>query len=307
MSRRPSLTVLTVAHEEDESFDRWLSSFLPWATDVIVVDNSPGQHESAAMAATDRQMLVLEVDESAAVDADLGILRNTGLERVTTEWVLVLDSDEFLTDAGRRELLAHLHSGDVDCWFMPWVTTRRSPPQVVRDYKLSVFRPSSGLRYTEAIHQSVTPLARRSALSADLAPVTIEHRPREARRARKRAAYLRQLEAAWQHQPCVRIQWFLALSYAAVGRPTDALDVALQPVHVHARSHPVEAFDLLCLASVLTPDPAARSMLEARARAALAALGGDLEMVALRHQGHVRALESGRLTLESLLESNYCL
>jgi hypothetical protein len=297
------LTVLTVAYREGDAFLRWLTMAALCAGEVVVLDNSPGEH-AIDLEAEARSMnrVVRVLRHELGSHASLADVRNLGISLVGTEWMLALDDDEFLPASGVEALRAALESKSADCWFTSWITYDHFNTPRIFDYKLTAFRPRDGVCYMERTHQSPTLSARRARLHGKMARVTIEHHPRRRLLRRKKRQYLAELEAAWGDEPCPRIQWFLANTCLQLGDRARALQVARLESRSHLTEHPVESVNLQLLRYCVSDDERERSGSLARARELAVSAEGDVEYEAFRSKPYFGKIFDRRKSALSALD-----
>ncbi|MEA2178667.1 MAG: hypothetical protein QOG77_1964 [Solirubrobacteraceae bacterium] len=167
MSAAPTITATLVAHHEERVIERCLRSLDGVVDELIVIHDGPCQ---------DRTLEIAE--RYGARTAELPRVGHaerhtvTAYEWATSEWILSIDSDEFLSDelrAGLRDLVAR---EDVNGYLFLWrmwdgerYITDNGP------YKMSLFRKSK-LHVSGLIHsvEQVDPPVVKSDLQ-------LEHRP----------------------------------------------------------------------------------------------------------------------------------
>jgi hypothetical protein len=302
-----SLTIITLAWHENGCFDRWLEGSLDVAERIIIIDNSPGQHDSTRLYQPNARVQVVapKVDDMAC----LADARNFSLDLVQSDYVMSLDSDEYVDKIAVPFLRMAMQNSDVDCWFARWNTYDGNRRLRISDYKLVMWRTSRQIRFTEACHESVTASARLARLRSGYVDYPIVHNPRPGKREHKRRQYLFALETVWNDQPCVRIQWFLANTYLQLGRRLEALRLSRVAGAPHEALHPVELVNLACLRSVLSDSHSESRLACAAARKALYQYKDDLEMIAFLRKPHARALVESRCDLldeGQIFESCHC-
>lgn len=304
---RKDLSIVTVAHQEPANFATWLRRAKSIADCVVVVDNSPGQHESEVLARIGRMTDVIVVPRSSLTNSDdLGEIRNAAIDQIRSEWVLVLDSDEHIAKEYYNQVRDSLLQETTDVFFLPWLTFRPVAPTLIRDYKLALFR-TSGPRFTETIHQHPTSDARMKGLRGSVLPIPIIHRPRLGMANWKQRTYLSALSQAWSSDPCSRIQWFYALTLVSLEHYEEAAAILSITARGHTDRHPVEDICVDVLRSVVWPH-ADTSFLD-RARNRLAESKGDVEFQAFVRLGFGDRLTRGSnstFSFSNITAGAYC-
>ena len=151
MDKRPDLTVITHARDAEEDLARLLPT-VRWATEVVVLDMQ--STDTTARVAREAGARVISIPLHPRVDA----IRNRYLEEARTEWILVLDADEYLADdAG--ELVHRLlveHGANYDAFALP--RFNRIGDRILRgsgwypDHQVRLFRRGC-VRWADATHQ----------------------------------------------------------------------------------------------------------------------------------------------------------
>ena len=104
MSAAPRLSVVVISKNEEAVIGRCLAS-VAWAHERIVVDSG----------STDRTLDICREHGARVVSADWrgpATQRNRGIDEATGEWILALDSDEWVTEELRREIERTMASPD---------------------------------------------------------------------------------------------------------------------------------------------------------------------------------------------------
>ncbi len=107
------ITPLILAYNEEENIDRCLEA-LAWATQIIVVDSFSTDRTLEICARFPKVRVIQRAFDTAAQQG------NFGLEHVTTEWVLSMDSDYISTDAVVAEISAMDPSSSINGYWAPF-------------------------------------------------------------------------------------------------------------------------------------------------------------------------------------------
>ena len=106
------VTPLILTYNEAPNIARTLQQ-LTWATQVIVIDSFSTDETTKILASDPRVKVFQRVFDTHATQW------NYGLEQVSTEWVLSLDADYFVTDQLLAEIGLSTHAS-IDGYFIPF-------------------------------------------------------------------------------------------------------------------------------------------------------------------------------------------
>jgi glycosyltransferase involved in cell wall biosynthesis len=145
--------------------------------DQLVVIDSGSTDDTRAIAQAHGAAVVLHPWQQ-----DYALQRNQYLKMVTCDWVLVLDSDEFIdleADQWLQKLRSGAHSAQTDHYWVPrrWLppfslTHYLTNPSHYPDWQLRLFRPTQQCRYEGAVHEQLRGL---STPGAHLSPFGLYH------------------------------------------------------------------------------------------------------------------------------------
>ena len=110
-----NLSLLMITQNAEELLEKSLRSCIGLADEIVVVDNY-SKDKTRDIAKKYGVKLYLNKED------DLGKQRAFGLEKVTGNWVLVLDSDEFVSKGLKAEIISLLHGSIVkqDGYLIPF-------------------------------------------------------------------------------------------------------------------------------------------------------------------------------------------
>ena len=144
-----TLSICMIVRDEAELLPRFIESIEGLWDEWIVVDT--GSTDATVSLATEAGAKVLH----AAWTGDFAAARNVGLQAATSDWVLVLDADEFVSEAGVRELRAVIEDESVGAALLPM----RNPlphGHVRVTPLLRLFRNAPEILFRYPIHEDVT-------------------------------------------------------------------------------------------------------------------------------------------------------
>lgn len=216
----PSVSILLLAHNVAERIESVIEQWAPQCEELVVVDNKSLDSTSTIASEVAKRygnvfLLTIRCEEREA-DRNwrpLAAARNTALSFVSSDWVLVLDDDEYVSDEGLNVLRNLAEGTEHVGFFLPWNTYESDGKLRVEDYKLSFFRAKRGVCYEGLIHENPTVSIRKAGGTCDFARVELRHLPTEGAVQQKRATYSMALRSAVGLRPyCARTRWFLGLT-----------------------------------------------------------------------------------------------
>lgn len=92
-----TLSVVMITHNADELLKRVLESVVAIANEIVIVDD--GSTDQTLQIASDYKATILTFK-----DPSLGKRKTFGIDHATSEWILVLDSDEIVSKPLAREI-----------------------------------------------------------------------------------------------------------------------------------------------------------------------------------------------------------
>lgn len=144
-----------IVKDEAKNLPRALASVKGLADEIIVLDTGSGDDTPMIAAAAGAKVNFLMWGD------DFAIARNASLDQATQDWILVLDADETLTEAGRR-LIATIKAEkplgkiDPDDLLMVSALRREAGPNQSPYSQISrLFRNLVAIKYQRPIHESV--------------------------------------------------------------------------------------------------------------------------------------------------------
>jgi glycosyltransferase involved in cell wall biosynthesis len=150
----PTLTCLIITKNEEVNIQDCLRS-VQWATERLVID-AESQDRTAELAQSSGAKVFVRQWPG------FGQQKNFGMERAESEWILILDADERVTDDLRREI-----QGCIDTWSPSSPVAYRVPRRnffygawvryggVFPDYQVRLFRRGSARYNDAAVHENL--------------------------------------------------------------------------------------------------------------------------------------------------------
>lgn len=150
-----SLSVVMVTRDVDNIIEGALKSVEGLWDELIIVDSGSTDKTVAVVKKFTKQVFLFPFR------GDFSEMRNFGLSKAKSEWVLVIDTDERLSGELRKQISHFVKHKDIDgYWFRR--RTYISPSRYLRyglfypDYQLRLFRCRKEYRYRGAIHEQLT-------------------------------------------------------------------------------------------------------------------------------------------------------
>lgn len=140
------MTILTILGHSVNPFRRLVDELRPIVEDWVVVHNPE-------IKVTDFPVIAVKDDLPNHWDASH--LRNLGLEKVKSKWVLHLDSDEWLSRWQLKKLEAVIAvNEDIDCWKLPRRNVRPDDDWVGwPDDRPVLHRADTGIRWRNRVEE----------------------------------------------------------------------------------------------------------------------------------------------------------
>jgi glycosyltransferase involved in cell wall biosynthesis len=168
-------------------------------------------------------------------------VRNRGISKLDTPWILTLDADECIQREALEALVRKkpLESAGV---LSPWINWR-SDGSSFEDYKCSVFR--NGIAKRGLIHDNVQIDLRHKGLVATWnEQLVIDHFPEEEKMSDKRKSYIRRLACATRREPeWYRYHWFAGYTLFRHHNTDSARDLLSIAAKSHSTLFPVECLN----------------------------------------------------------------
>ncbi len=220
-----TLGLCLIVRDESETIERCLLSVLAVVDEVLVIDT--GSRDDTADKARRLGANVVRVRWSGSFAS----ARNAALDRLGSDWVLMLDADEVLA-AEDRDRVRELLSGCVEGYFLPVLSfLGGGEHDFTLDYRLSLFRLRHDYRFGQRLHEDISSaiVASRPDAALPIAPVRLLHygytdavyrKKHKARRNRR--LLLREIRETGRQG---RLLYFLGIEELRGGRLRTGLDL----------------------------------------------------------------------------------
>jgi tetratricopeptide (TPR) repeat protein len=144
-----NLTVCIIAKNEEKNIERCISSVLPIASQVVVVDtgSTDSTVEIARSLGAEVYFVKWEDDFSAA--------RNAAIRKAKCGWILSIDADEQILPEEHEKLINALNNRCAIAYRLPLVNAGKELEQYC--YVPRLFRNAPGIFYKNRIHEQVFP------------------------------------------------------------------------------------------------------------------------------------------------------
>ena len=239
------LSLCLIARNEAAFIGRCLASVRDVADELIVVDTGSTDDTAERARAAGALTSTFEWND------DFSAARNAALDRASGEWVLILDADEELAPESRPLVRPLLERSAGTVAYQVIVRNLQPANELLRyqdTHIVRLFRRLPGVRFRDAIHESVDMALSELKANVDVAPVMILHDgyarevvQGQASRADRNLALLQQ--AVTRDPADAYLQYQLGVSHRHSGRVQDAqrhLQAALaiegRPLAPHLRA-----------------------------------------------------------------------
>lgn len=150
----PTVSVLVITKDEESNIQECLAS-VSWATERLVVDAESADHTAQLARAWGAKVVIRPWP-------GFGAQKNFGMDQASSEWILIVDADERVTQPLREEILSRINQwkeGDPVAYEIPrknyfygaWVRHAGVYP----DYQIRLFRRGSA-RYNDVpVHENL--------------------------------------------------------------------------------------------------------------------------------------------------------
>ena len=150
-----TLSLCMIVKDEAKNLPRALASVSGLADEIIVLDTGSGDDTPMIAAAAGAKVNFLMWGD------DFAIARNASLDQATQDWILVLDADETLTDAG-RQLIATVKADQplgqtrpADLLMVSAMRREVGANQFPYTQVSRLFRNLTAIKYVRPFHESV--------------------------------------------------------------------------------------------------------------------------------------------------------
>ncbi len=146
-ARRPSLSGVVTTYNNAATLDACLAS-LAFCEERVVLDSGSGDH-TLAIAARHGARITVQPFQG------YGPQKQAAIDLATHDWILLLDADEHLTDAGRIAIERELTAPRADGYRLPrseWLFWRWPHPGTRANWQLRLFRRSRGRMNAVPVH-----------------------------------------------------------------------------------------------------------------------------------------------------------
>ncbi|MCA8944273.1 MAG: glycosyltransferase [Planctomycetes bacterium] len=148
--REPRVSLCMITRDEERYLDECLRRAKPAVDEIVIVDTG----------SVDRTIEIARSHGATVVEErwqdDFAKPRNTGLDHVNGDWVLVLDADEMLDD-GSAEAIRRLVEEPRASGYHVRFTNVFGGEKTLGVTMVRLFRNLPGLRWANRIHEQVTP------------------------------------------------------------------------------------------------------------------------------------------------------
>ncbi len=164
-----------IVRDEENNLLEWLPQARSHLDELVVVDT--GSHDGTVPLLVSLDARVFE----QAWENDFALHRNFGLEKVTTDWILILDADERLSEVSWIMIKKLISNPEVLAYSFEVKNYHSqndlSSFDIMQSYRL--FRNGHQIKYSGMVHNqladAISTASETSGLKVEPAPLTIEH------------------------------------------------------------------------------------------------------------------------------------
>lgn len=164
------LSFCIITKNEINNLKRCINSIRNIAYEIIVVDTG----------STDNTVKKLKAMKDSAIKIfefewcnDFSKARNYSLSKATGDYVIVIDSDEWILEEEKKKIPIAL-SYDKDVYYLKQASNRKDGlTSFVRNARM--FRNKIGIHYVNAIHESIEPFSIENKLDSAIVDISFEH------------------------------------------------------------------------------------------------------------------------------------
>jgi tetratricopeptide (TPR) repeat protein len=253
------LSAAIIVRDEADRLARCLASIRDVVDEIVVVDT--GSVDDTPLVAAGFDAVVLH----RPWDDDFSAARNHGLDHVTGDWVLYIDSDEYLAPVSREHVERELVDHDGRYVGMRLRLRHRSRFTAIWEHRLWRNRPD--IRFSGVIHESHLPslreVIRREGLHIGQADLLLEHDGYEGDLTHKHRRNLPLLEEQVHNDPERTYLWtHIGRARKALGDHDGAMDAWRHAVELIRRNGVRRHVDclayldlIIALATLGAPEP----------------------------------------------------
>ncbi len=143
------ITLCMIVKNEEKKLRACLESFHDLCSKIVIIDTG-----STDATKTIAASFGAEVFDFSWAD-DFSTARNFALEKVTTDWTMMVDADDVLDELAREELRKHLQkiSPNTLGIFLPYVYSPGLGSEAVSAYLPRIWKTNTGFRYVLPVHE----------------------------------------------------------------------------------------------------------------------------------------------------------
>jgi len=164
------LSFCIITKNESDNLKRCIESILPIAFEIIVVDTGSTDNTQTMLKAFNRECIKIFNFEWVN---NFSKARNYSLSKATGDYIIVIDSDEWITEEEKIKIpIALSHKKDV--YYVKQASNRKDGlASYVRNAR--IFKNNLGIQYRNAIHESIEPYAIENKLDSATVDICFEH------------------------------------------------------------------------------------------------------------------------------------
>ncbi|MBP9680804.1 MAG: glycosyltransferase [Bacteriovorax sp.] len=234
-----NISVVMVVKNEEKVIRDSISIALKFADEIIVVDT--GSHDNTKdillneFGIKAKDFIPPTIDKFSIVEA-----RNFGLTLASSDWIMILDADEFVDKKSIDFLKKIPNEQEVDSFFGNWHNFDNE--ECFWDYKLFLFKRSIDLKYLGKCHSVPQSWLRQNFKTGKfLKELTVVHKKDETKT--HRFNYFTQMKEGIKESPdWFRYYWFLGYSLTKIDK-TEGIKYLTLAADSYSEIFPVECLN----------------------------------------------------------------
>jgi len=152
---RKQLSVCLALYNEEENIERCLKAIVELANEIVLVDGHSTDNTLKIAKNFGQKVKVYKYPNPP----NFLLNRQRALEKATGEWILVLDADEVVSSALKKEIQACISGGESTAYYLPRLNFFLGKPLhkggVYPDYCLRLFKRGAGKYPLKSLHDQL--------------------------------------------------------------------------------------------------------------------------------------------------------
>lgn len=163
------ITLCFITLNEEQMVEKFIEHHKPYVQDVCAVDGGSSDNTFLILSRSGVRHKILNFN------GHFGDQKNRAIEMAKTDWILLLDPDEILSDGAIKALPSLINQDEFDCYFIPRKNTIDGVTDLSHgdDHQARLFR--SYCRYVRPVHEELVGFKKSLNMEFD-SGIYIEHK-----------------------------------------------------------------------------------------------------------------------------------